>query len=307
MTAVAYGSGMRRWQAVVGIVLAVGAAWAGLVEDRGPVTRHTLWKVGGGNVPVYLLGSIHVMRHQNYPLERPIEEAFDQAKVVAFELDLDEARRQIAQPRTVSATEPAPASKPRSLKSQLTPATYQSLVRYLEGLGYPGSVFDQMSAPFVAGAVVQMEIRQLGFEPEWGIDAYFYRRARKYQKTVVPLETPDEQLEALNNLSDQGSDAIVAAALQDIGGLRTSLRDLIRAWKGGEVDRLADLVNGSFRDRPEVYQRVLVERNERWVPKIEELAAGDYPALVVVGTGHLVGPDSVVAMLQTKGLVVEQQ
>ena len=73
------------------------------------------------------------------------------------------------------------------------------------------------------------------------------------------------------------------------------------------MDRLADLVNGSFRDRPEIYQRVLVERNQRWLPKIEELAAGDYPAIVIVGTGHLVGPDSVVAMLEAKGLVVEQQ
>src|SRR5438552_15388076 len=127
------------------------------------------------------------MRHQNYPLERPIEEAFDQAKVVAFELDLDEARRQIAQPRTVSASEPAAAPKPRSLKSQLTPTTYQTLVRYLAGLGYPGGVFAQMSAPFVAGAIVQMAIHQLGFAPEWGIDAYFYRCARTYGPTVVPL------------------------------------------------------------------------------------------------------------------------
>lgn len=300
---------MRRWQILAGLALAVTAASAGLVEDRGPVTRHTLWKVEGGNVPVYLLGSIHVMRHQNYPLERPIEEAFDDAQVVAFELDLDQARQRLTQPRPVSVTEPAPAppAKPRPLKAQVSPATYQSLVRYLEGMGYPGSVFDQLSVPFVAGAIVQMEIRQLGFEPEWGIDAYFYRRARKYGKTVVALETPDEQMEALNHLSDQGSDAIVQAALQDAAGLRTSLRDLIRAWKGGEVDRLADLVNGSFVDRPEVYQSVLVERNQRWVPKIEALAAGDRPAMVIVGTGHLVGPDSVVAMLTAKGRIVQQQ
>jgi hypothetical protein len=86
-----------------------------------------------------------------------------------------------------------------------------------------------------------------------------------------------------------------------------NLRDLIRAWKGGELDRLETIVNSSFRDHPEVYQRLLVDRNARWIPKIEALLAGDVPALVIVGTGHLVGADSVVAMLGAKGYTVTQQ
>jgi len=296
-----------RASAAIGFIVLASAmtcvAPAPRAEDRGPVTRHALWKIEDGRKPVYLLGSIHILRHQNYPLERPIEDAFDEARVVAFEIDLEEARAALARPKPGA----APAAKRRSLRSQVSPATYQSVVRYLEGSGYPGTVFDQLPAPFVAGALVQMEMRLLGFDPQWGVDAYFYRRARKYGKTIVPLETVDEQLEALGDLSDRGSDQLVQAALQDVGGLRTMLRDLIRAWKGGETDRLVTLVNGSFDDRPEIYQRVLVERNARWIPKIEALMAGDVPALVIVGTGHLVGSDSVVAMLEAKGHVVRQQ
>jgi hypothetical protein len=288
---------------ILGATAIVSLARASDLEDRGPISKHTLFKIEDGRVPVYLLGSIHILRHQNYPLERPIEDAFDEAKVVAFELDLDEARKQVVQARAPAGTAP----KPVGFRSQVAPGTYQAVVRYLEDAGYPPTVFDGLSAPFVAGALVQLELHQLGFEPQWGIDAYFYRRARKYGKTVVALETTDEQVQALTHLSDRGSDALVEAALQDVAGLRTSLRDLIRAWKGGEVDRLERLVNGSFSDRPEVYQRVLIERNARWVPKIEDLMAGDVVGLVIVGTGHLVGVDSVVAMLQAKGHVVRQQ
>ena len=272
-------------------------------EDRGPVTRHALWKIEGGRKPVYLLGSIHVLRRQNYPLERPIEEAFDEAHVVAFELDLDEARKAAAQPRKAVAR----VVKPPTLRNQVSPATYQSVVRYLEDAGYPGTVFDQLPAPFVANALVQMELAKLGFDPQWGVDAYFYRRAQKYGKTIVALETVEQQVETLEELSERGSDELVQAALQDVGALRTRLRDLIRAWKGGEIERLTTLVNGSFEARPEVYQRVLVERNARWLPQIEALMAGDVPALVIVGTGHLVGSESVIAMLEAKGHVVRQQ
>lgn len=296
---------MRVAGAVAWIACALAVAVPGPsdVEDRGPVMRHALWKIETGKRPVFLLGSIHVLRRQNYPLERPIEDAFDEARVVAFEIDLDEARKAAAQPRHAAAR----VTKPPTLRNQVSPATYRSVVQYLEDGGYPGSVFDQFSAPWVANALVQMELSKLGFDPQWGIDAYFYRRARKYGKTIVALETPEEQIETLEELSARGNDEIVQASLQDVAALRTRLRDLIRAWKGGEIDRLTTLVNGSFDERPEVYQRVLVERNARWVPQIEALAAGDAAALVIVGTGHLVGSESVVAMLEAKGYVVRQQ
>ena len=279
-----------------------------MIEDRAPPTRHTLWKIEDTKKPVYLLGSIHVLRRQNYPLERPIEDAFDDAKVVAFEVDLGAPLPESAPPpAAASKTAVAKPVKPSGLRTEVSPTTYRSVVRYLENAGYPGTVFDQIPAPLVATALVQMEVSTLGFEPQWGVDNYFYRRAKKYGKTIVGLETAADQVEALGGLSVPANDALVQAALDDVAGLRKMLRDLVRAWKGGEVDRLVGLVNGSFADRPEVYQRVLVDRNERWIPKIEALMAGDVPALVIVGTGHLVGRDSVVAMLQAKGHVVTQQ
>jgi uncharacterized protein YbaP (TraB family) len=314
-----------RVAAVIGaIVLAAVTARAELVltsledraalEERAPPTRHTLWKIEDAKKTVYLLGSIHVLRRQNYPLERPIEDAFDEAKVVAFEVDLSAPAPAPAEPPPAAAS-PAPRAKraaapprrPNALKAQVAPATYRGVVQYLENAGYPGTVFDQLPAPLVATALVQMEVSTLGFEPQWGVDAYFYRRAKKYGKTIVGLETPADPVAAIGGLSETASDALVQAALDDVAGLRPMLRDLVRAWKGGEIDRLSMLVNRSFSDRPELYQRVLVDRNGRWIPKIEALMAGDVAAMVNVGTGHLVGPDSVVAMLQAKGHLVTQQ
>jgi uncharacterized protein YbaP (TraB family) len=302
--AVGYGRAMRLAAGVGAVLAGAGLALAVSAADlaeRGPVTRHTLWKIEGGRSTVHLLGSIHVLRRQNYPLERPIEDAFDEARVVAFEVDLDQARVAVAHEAA------AGAEAKRSLRTDVSPATYRSVVRYLEDAGYPPTVFDRLPPPFVAAALVQMQLRQLGFEPEWGVDAYFHRRARKYGKTIIGLETVEEQRQAMGGMGERGADELVQAALEDVATLRTTLRDLIRAWKGGELDRLQAIVNGSFAARPEVYRRVLVERNVRWVPKIEALMAGDEPALVIVGTGHLVGEDSVVAMLEAKGHLVRQQ
>ncbi len=70
---------------------------------------------------------------------------------------------------------------------------------------------------------------------------------------------------------------------------------------------LERLLLKEFREAPEVYQRLLVERNQAWAPKIAACATEPSPCLVVVGGAHLVGPDSVVALLRKAGFSVDQQ
>src|ERR1044072_5996053 len=53
-----------------------------------PPTRHSLWKVQGKQNTVYLLGSVHVLKKEDYPLPSPIEAAFADAKIAVFETDI---------------------------------------------------------------------------------------------------------------------------------------------------------------------------------------------------------------------------
>src|SRR5215470_8627105 len=134
------GSRLGAWTAIVAATIAFAGADV-RAQDRGPITRHTMWKIEGGRVPVYLLGSIHLLHRQNYPLERPIEDAFDEASVVAFEVALDEARQVI---RPEPATTPAPARPTQQvLRKGVSKRTYEAVVRYLENAGMPGTALDQ--------------------------------------------------------------------------------------------------------------------------------------------------------------------
>jgi uncharacterized protein YbaP (TraB family) len=74
-----------------------------------------------------------------------------------------------------------------------------------------------------------------------------------------------------------------------------------RRRAGGRKIVLKDL-----QSEPQLYQRLLVERNKNWMPKLEALFARRSRALVVVGAAHLVGPDGLLAMLRSKGYKVEQ-
>ena len=60
------------------------------------------------------------------------------------------------------------------------------------------------------------------------------------------------------------------------------------------------------KDDPQLRKKIVTDRNAAWVPKIQAIMGKPGTYLVVVGTGHLVGPESLIAMLQKSGLQVER-
>jgi uncharacterized protein YbaP (TraB family) len=69
---------------------------------------------------------------------------------------------------------------------------------------------------------------------------------------------------------------------------------------------LDSLINSRVAEAPTLFDALITARNRAWIPKIEALIQGGDDALVVVGAGHLVGTQGVVAMLRAKGYTLEQ-
>jgi uncharacterized protein YbaP (TraB family) len=67
---------------------------------------------------------------------------------------------------------------------------------------------------------------------------------------------------------------------------------------------MAAMLEDAFDKVPSLRDNLLVRRNKNWVPKLEAMLASGRPHFVTVGIGHLVGRDSVVAMLRAKGYTV---
>jgi hypothetical protein len=56
---------------------------------------------------------------------------------------------------------------------------------------------------------------------------------------------------------------------------------------------------------PALRKAVFHDRHIKWLPQIERMLADGRTHVIVVGAGHLVGKDSVIAMLRAKGITVE--
>jgi hypothetical protein len=120
------------------------------------------------------------------------------------------------------------------------------------------------------------------------------------------LETIDFQIALLSGLAGTEEESFLRQTLKDIEVIETMLPAMVSAWKAGDAARFEADVLISFKDYPAMYDRFLAQRNKQWVGFIEQLLAQGGTTLVVVGAGHLVGPDNLVQLLKDKGYTIEQ-
>ena len=266
-------------------------------------SRATLWKVQGDHNSVYLLGSIHVLSKQAYPLKPVLEHAFDDANQVVFEIDLTCFTRKSFK-EEFSRTAYYPPGQ--SLSKKLTPRTIELLNRILPLYGWSLQKVERVKPWFLAEALSSRTLEMAGFSDQFGIDLYFYRKAKAAGKPVLGLETLRDQAEIFDRFNDEQNEQYLLSTLSGLPAYAEMIRQLVSAWRNGDVESLDRLLNQDKRADPATHDVLFSRRNSKWLPEIERFAHGDANYLIIVGAGHLVGEDGVVAQLRRAGYSVQQ-
>ncbi len=247
---------------------------------------------------------MHVLNRDAYPLPAIFERAFDESGTLVEEVDLG-ATADPAAVLPVAAM--AMLTDGRTLSTLLDRETADLVEAKAAAAGLPMLLVDRMKPWLAAMTLAVPALQRAGYDPAFGLDRHFYDRAQAAKRPVRGLETAASQIAALDALPMPVQVDMLKAVLSDLATQVAAVADIVRAWRAGDVSALDRLLLDEFRQSPDVYQRVLVDRNRAWVPQIAACASEAMPCLVVVGGAHLVGSDSVVAMLEKAGFIVEQQ
>ena len=266
--------------------------------------KHCFWKVEGKSNSVYVLGSIHVLNKKFYPLDNTIEEAFKNAKTLVLEADLQEMESPATQMKMLKFGRYGEGD---SLKKHVSTDTYEKLDSYMKKSGASAAMLDSFKPWMVAVVLVAGELQKLGFNPQEGVDRYFYQKAKSDEKKVIGLETADFQLSLFNEFTEEDGESMLKETFEEIDNLKKEFDEMTRAWKTGDTEKLDRTMVQEMRGYPELYKKLLVERNQRWARQMDRFLAEGKDVFVVVGAAHLVGKDSLVRMLQMKGYKVTQQ
>jgi uncharacterized protein YbaP (TraB family) len=180
------------------------------------------------------------------------------------------------------------------------------VTKRVNDLGMPIEPLSHFKPWMLALTLVQLEWQKAGFDASLGLDRHFYDRAKVDGKAVQGLETVEYQVSLFDEMTRDEQDRMLAESLKDLDREKASVLTLTNAWKAGDAADVERIVLEDVKDDRVMYERLLVNRNRNWLPKLDALLARKGHAFVVVGAAHLVGPDGLVTMFKAKGYRVEQ-
>jgi len=263
-----------------------------------------LWSIQSQSNTFYLLGSLHVLRQDAYPLAAAIAKAYADCRKIVFETDIAAMQEPAMQAKMLQL---GLYPQGQNLLPNLDGHTRQLLARKMTELGLPLEQFVRFKPWFLALTLTTVELQRMGFNPIYGLDLHFFNKARTDAKEIGFLEPVELQLNLLGNMVKKDQNAFLNQTLKDLEVVNELAADLVKFWKAGNADGLHQLLFKSFKDYPAIHDRLLIQRNKKWVKEIEGLMRENKNVLFVVGAGHLVGPESVVDLLKRRGYKVKQQ
>jgi uncharacterized protein len=265
---------------------------------------HSLWELHGQHNTVYLLGSIHMLRPTDYPLPPAILDAYKNSGSIFMEVNLQDLDTEQLQSQLLRI---AQLRDGKTLAAILGAQRYERAAALAREVGVELSMFDQFAPWFAAEAISQLQLTQLGFGPESGVEMYFLARARSDGKSVAGLETVQDQIAIFDSMSMDAQAEYLVSSLEQARDLPKDVDAMIHAWQHGDTAWFAAQLKSEFGSDLKLYESLLVARNRKWLPKIEALLHEDKNYLVIVGTGHLAGQDSVLELLRKDGIGATQR
>lgn len=297
---------MKKWTTVryLTLICALLFFFAGYSQAQESQAANMLWKISDDEgLQGYLVGSVHLVKEDIYPLNKAYQQAFEKSDIVGFEINFDSA--QVKSRSLIPKLGFYPEEQ--SLQENISPDTYKLLQQRLDSLGLPSARFNRMEPWLVSITVPVIQLQQAGYSGQSSIDSHFYEKAVKAGKERMAFETAEFQYRLFDNLSPELQEKYLKYSLQEASENLNDFDEMMSAWKTGDAQKLDELIQGSMQEVSGVlYEKLVVERNKNWIPKMEQAMAGSKIPMFVVGAGHLVGPQSVNALLEAKGYRIEQ-
>lgn len=289
----------RRVRALWGaLLLAAGLlAIAPIAAAEPPV-----WVVKSRRAQVVLFGSVHVLP-PGLAWEPPaLKRALARADEVWFELPVDPA----TQARTAElATHLGVLAPDQSLFRLVGPADAARMSRVADAYGVSTMLLDRLQPWLAEIALAGATYRKAGADTSSGVEQAIAAEAPRAVRRFA-FETPEQQLKIFAETPIPEQVASLDETVKEMESDPDEFSSLLRAWMAGDVAALdREALRPLRQASPDLFRRIVVERNERWLKVIRGRLRGHGRTVVVVGVGHLIGPEGLPARLRALGYSVE--
>ena len=256
-----------------------------------------LWSAKKGNCNINILGSIHAVNKDFYPLDIQIDLAFNQSDYLILEmipdsLNLNDLIQKIAYPIGIT------------LKDTLEEETYKQLIEYSQSYGLAEEYIKVLKPGYAMLTLSALELSKNGIIDSLGVDFIYLNKAHELNMTVLQLETPSEQIEIVSEM-DNFSDEYIRYSFSELNATAKVVKEIMQAWKNGNDSLIIHVEDDDLEKFPEIAefnQKLLYDRNIIMAERLDEIInqqqEGNY--FVIVGTAHLIGEKNIIDLLRKK-------
>lgn len=264
--------------------------------------RPALWQLRDPDTTIYLFGTVHMLPAGVRWLDGRVAQAFDLADTLVLEIMLpDDPMQMMAQ---MAAVGRSPGLPP--LVERVPEAQRARLAVLMKRYGIPTGGLDGYETWAAALLLQSAVLAGAGFSSAEGVEATLVARAKAAPKRLEGLETVAQQLAIFDELPEVDQRAFLSAIVAESSDVAALARAMVATWSRGDVDSLAQSLNDELDDDPELAKRLIADRNARWADWLVRRLDQPGRIFVAVGAGHLGGRESVIALLEARGLTVER-
>ncbi|MEQ8433689.1 MAG: TraB/GumN family protein [Oceanicaulis sp.] len=297
--------------AALGAALLTGLSLAGAAHTQTDYAAieasPALWSISDEDSTVYLFGTVHILPPELIWRTPAVDAALEDAEIVYFEAD---ALSPEAQAQTQALIPQLGRNEPGvTLSSLISDDAKAHMATIAERLGAPADVLaaqmDPLKPWLASLTLALLQIQAGGYDPASGVEYKLTADAQEAGKAFGYFETLEEQLRFFADMPMETQIADFELGIAQMVEDPDMLTDLVQAWAAGDMETLDRVFNEDMREASaDLYQTLIVERNQNWIPQIEEALASDQDAFVAVGAGHMPGESGVIALLEANGHTV---
>lgn len=278
-------------------LVAVTAFLTTSIFSQQVTAESSVWKVSKGNDHVYIGGTVHILPASEFPLPQEFTTAYKNTDTIVLETKLPDPTDQAFQAKMMAQVS---YKNGKNLADVLTKETYQALSKYVAGFGVDINQLAGFKPGFIVTMMAMMEAKRAQIAGD-GVDTYFSQLAEKDKKVPEYLESAEFQIQMLADMGKGNENNFVNLSLSKMGEFKSMFNQLLPAWRTGNAKQMAELVIKPMQKDPETLKALMTDRNKNWIPLIEKMFNDNDKEFILVGVGHLVGEESVIALLKAKG------
>ncbi len=278
------------------------ALFAGVSEIAAQTSKNkpsdsgVFYKITGKKLkkPSYLLGTFHLICQKDlFPLET-VKTYISQTEKLMLEIDLSD-------PAVIKkATDGAKLPDGKTAKDYMKAEDYAKVDALFKT--YVGVSFDQLAGfrPFATSILFIMSPKVIGCAAVPGYDKMLSDLATANKTPIVGLESIEDEFAALDAEPLEKQFAALAKIADDPDKSKTGFLELYRIYLTQNSADLYKFMEGEMTKDGGSTEKLLDERNAKWIPVIEKNIT-EKPSFIAVGGGHLGGKKGVINLLRKKG------